>query len=134
MPVDPPRYTAFVDAASGSGKDSFTVAIAHVDGERTVLDVIRAHRPPFNPSAVVAECAALIKSYGLREATGDRFAAGFVLEGFRSNGIMYRPSERDRSAIYIDFLPLVNSGSVVLLETCPSCSASCGDWSEKARD
>jgi hypothetical protein len=43
------RYVSFVDAASGSGKDAFTVAIAHADGQRAVLDVVAARGPPVQP-------------------------------------------------------------------------------------
>jgi hypothetical protein len=112
----PPRYVSFTDSASGSGKDAFTVAVAHADGERAVLDVVRAWKPPFNPSGVIAEASDLLKRYGLRETCGDRFAAGFVLEGFRAHGIEYHASERDRSAIYLELLPAVNAGRVLLLD------------------
>ncbi|MBI3932394.1 MAG: hypothetical protein HY317_03185 [Acidobacteria bacterium] len=111
-PEDSPRpwYVSFVDAASGSGKDAFTAAVAHLVGERAVLDVVRAWRPPFNPSGVIGEAADLLKRYGLRETTGDRYAPGFVSEGFRAAGITYHASERDRSALYLELLPAVNAG------------------------
>jgi len=115
-PADGVPYVSFVDAASGSGKDSFTLAVAHLDGERAVLDVCRAWRPPFNPSGVIAEVADVLKAYGLTETNGDRYAPGFVSEAFRSQGVTYTASERDRSAIYIELLPLINSASVVLLD------------------
>lgn len=110
------RYHSFVDAASGSGKDAFTVAIAHLDRDRAVLDVVRAWRPPFNPTGVIAEAAELLKRYGLHQTSGDRYAPGFVAEGFRANDIRYEPSERDRSQIYLELLPLVNAGRALLLD------------------
>jgi hypothetical protein len=110
------RYTAFVDAASGSGKDAFTVAIAHLVKDRAVLDAVRAWKPPFNPSGAIAEAAVLLKTYRISEATGDRYAPGFVSEGFRAQTITYKPSERDRSTIYLDFLPMVNAAKVLLLD------------------
>lgn len=116
LPEASVRYESFTDAASGSGKDAFTVAIAHRDGERTVLDAVRAWAPPFNPSNAIGEAATLLRSYRLFETTGDRYAPGFVSEGFRSQGIQYYPSERDRSALYLDLLPLVNAGAVSLLD------------------
>lgn len=109
-------YTSFVDAASGSGQDAFAVGIAHADDDRVVMDCVRTWKPPFNPSGVIAECAELLKRYRLSETCGDRYAPGFVSEGFRLNGLHYRPSERDRSAIYLESLPLVNAGQVVLLD------------------
>lgn len=109
-------YVAFADAASGSGKDAFTVAVAHSEGERVLLDCCRAWEPPFNPSGVIAEVADVLRSYRVGTVTGDRYAAGFVQEGFRANSITYRSSERDRSALFLELLPLVNSGRAVLLD------------------
>ena len=110
------RYTSFIDAASGSGKDSFTVGICHEQSGRYVLDCVRAWRPPFNPSSVIAEASELLKRYRISETTGDRYAPGFVNEGFRQNQIHYRQSERDRSALYLELLPLVNAQQVLLLD------------------
>jgi hypothetical protein len=109
-------YRAGCDPASGSGKDSFTAAIAHDDHGMAVLDVLIEIRPPFNPSEAVAQIAAILKSYGLKEITGDRYSAGFVVELFAVNGITYRHSERDRSAIYADALPLFTSARARILD------------------
>lgn len=109
-------YLAFADAASGTGKDSFAVAVAHKDGERAALDAVRAWKPPFNPSGVIAEASDLLRDYGVREVTGDRYAPGFVSEHFRVHGIKYVFSEQDRSALYLGLLPYVNARSVVLIE------------------
>lgn len=110
------RYTSGTDVASGSGKDAFTVSVAHADGDRLVLDAIRIWHPPFNPSSVIAEAAIFLRSYRVSETTGDRYAPGFVNEGFSGYGICYRFSEHDRSAIYLEMLPLVNSQRAVLLD------------------
>lgn len=115
-PEPGPQYVGFTDPASGSGKDAFTIAVAHRVGERVLVDAVRAWKPPFNPSGAIAEAAALFKSYGLRETTGDRYAPGFVSEGFRSSGVTYRPTERDRSALYLDLVPIVNAGRALLLD------------------
>ena len=109
-------YVGFDDPASGSGTDAWTKAIAHRDGDRVVLDVLRASIPPFNPSGVIAESAAISKAYGLHATTGDRYAPGFVLEGFRAHGVTYAPSTQDRSALYLELLPLMNAGRVGLLD------------------
>lgn len=116
VPVPGSRYCAFADPAGGSGADSFTIAIAHLDGDRAVLDVVRAWSPPFNPSEAIDEAANLLRRYGLTECVGDRYGAGFNLEAFRNANIVYTPSERTRSELYLEFLPAVNSGSVVLLD------------------
>jgi hypothetical protein len=109
-------YVSFDDPASGSGADAWTKAIAHREGDRVVLDILRTWLPPFNPSGVVAESAALSKAFGLHATTGDRFAAGFVLEAFRACGVTYTPSPLDRSALYLELLPLVNAERVRLLD------------------
>jgi hypothetical protein len=116
QPSNRARYCAFADAASGSGKDSFAVGIAHQDGERTVLDVVRAWKPPFNPSGVIAEASDLLRRYRLWTVEGDRYAPGFVAEGFRAHGVTYRASSRTTSEQYLEALPMVNSGAVALLD------------------
>jgi hypothetical protein len=40
-------YVGFVDAAGGSGTDSMTMCIAHRDGERAIVDVLREVKPQF---------------------------------------------------------------------------------------
>lgn len=110
------NHSAFFDAASGTGSDRATLAIAHRDGELSVLDLARAWRPPFSPSAIIAEASDLLKRYGLHEIQGDRYAPGFVSELFRANGIRYLYSDLDRSGIYLEFLHQVNSGRVRLLD------------------
>jgi hypothetical protein len=84
--VRPPRqrvaYRAGVDAASGVGADSFALGIAHRDGNEAVLDVAFEIKPPFSPSEAIASCASLLKSYRLRSCVGDKYSAGFVMEGF----------------------------------------------------
>lgn len=51
------NYSAFVDPAGGSGKDSFTLAIAHKDKTTSmgVLDCIREMKPPFSPEQVAQD-------------------------------------------------------------------------------
>ena len=109
-------YVCFDDPASGSGTDAWTKAIAHRERERVVLDVLRTWTPPFNPSGVMAESAALSKAYGAHATSGDRYAPGFVLEGFRAHGVTYAPSTRDRSTLYLELLPLLNADRVRLLD------------------
>jgi len=115
-PASAMRYVGFVDAASGTGKDSLTLGIAHAEMDTAVLDLAHEIRPPFNPQTAITDACKLLKEYGCSEVTGDRYAAGFVVEAFRKNGIEYRYSERDRSAIYLEALPLFTSGRVRLLD------------------
>ncbi|MBI4605859.1 MAG: hypothetical protein HY721_28165 [Planctomycetes bacterium] len=112
-PADGVRYSAFVDPSGGS-RDAFTLAVAHRDGERVVVDCVRAWRPPFNPSGVVAEAAKVLKSYGVSRVVGDRYAGEWPREQFRSHGVQYELSALDRSGLYLELLPLVNAGRVEL--------------------
>src|SRR6266542_780141 len=109
------RYIAFADPSGGRG-DSFTAAIAHLEGDRAILDCLYERRAPFDPSTVVVEIAALLKSYRVPEVTGDRYAAEWVVSAFQKQAIRYRQSERDRSALYLDALPLFTSGRARLLD------------------
>lgn len=81
-----------------------------------MLDVCRAWRPPFNPSGVIAEIAELLLRYGLRTTRGDRYAPGFVAEGFRRHGVGYEPSDQDKSLLLLDLLPALNAGRVMVLD------------------
>lgn len=110
------RYHAFADPAGGSGKDSFTLAIGHVEDRIPTLDVIREWKPPFSPRAVIEECADLLKQYGIRKLTADRYAAEFVVEGFREHQINLEHSLKPKSQIYSEFLPLLNSKTCDLLD------------------
>jgi hypothetical protein len=108
-------YFAFVDPSGGSA-DSMTLAIAHAEGEITVLDAIREIRPPFSPKDVVAEFATLLKSYGITRVSGDRYAGEWPREQFRDHGVSYEPAESPKSDLYRDLLPLLNSRRVSLLD------------------
>ena len=110
-------YFGFLDP-SGGRSDSFTMAIAHrtQDG-KTVLDVIRERKPPFSPEAVVAEYAEMFKAYGIRQAESDRYAGEWPVESFRKQGIAVKPCERTASELYLEFLPLVSSGRVEILDS-----------------
>jgi hypothetical protein len=110
------RYVAFADA-SGGRVDSFTAAVAHATKDGiVVLDASLERKPPHNPTQVVEEIVALAKSYGCVGIVGDNYGAGLTVEMFARAGMKYTKSERDRSAIYLDMLPLFASGRVRLLD------------------
>jgi hypothetical protein len=116
LPPNGANYVAFCDPSGGSN-DSFALAIAHgsKDG-RGILDVIREQRPPFSPDAVVQEFTALLKRYGIMKVQGDRYGGDWPAERFRAHGMTYEQSERPKSQIYGELLPLLNSGRVELLD------------------
>jgi hypothetical protein len=109
-------YSAFTDPSGGSG-DSFGLAIAHRDtDDRGILDCVREIPAPFNPSDAIAELAQTLRDYGIREVTGDRYAGQFPTTLFAEHNITYVQSEKPKSDLYKEFLPLVNSERVELLD------------------
>ncbi len=109
-------YVAFVDA-SGGRHDRFAVAVASADPDgRAVLDAVWTWSPPFDPLAVVREVCDRLRPYRVGTVTGDRYGSGFVTEAFTAGGLRYLASDRDRSRVYLDTLPLVNAGQVRLLD------------------
>lgn len=114
-PVAGTRYHAFADP-SGGAADSFTLGIAHKEGETFVLDLLRGRRPPFDPGSVVAEYAAILKTYGLHKVMGDRYAAEWVTAAFREHGIVYENSEKPKSDLYLEAEPLFARGVLRLVE------------------
>lgn len=108
------RYHAFCDAASGTGKDSFALAVAHKDRESIVVDLVHEQRPPFNPQAAITECCSVLRTYGIRTISGDKYAPGFTADAFGRHGVHYRYSEQDKSQLYVEALPALVSGRVRL--------------------
>jgi hypothetical protein len=108
-------YVAFVEPSGGSS-DAMTLAIAHKEGETEILDAIRERRPPFSPESVVEEFASLIKEYRCARCYGDRYAGDWPAEQFRKRDVHLEPAEKSKSEIYVDVLPLINSGAVDLLD------------------
>lgn len=118
-------YVAFVDPSGGSA-DSMTLAIAHDEHGRAVLDAVRERRPPFSPEDVTQEFAELLTAYRLSGVYGDRYAGEWPRERFRTHGIDYWISEKPTSEIYRDFLPIMNSGKAELLDLPRLAAQLCG--------
>ena len=119
-------YVAFVDPSGGSSDiyDAWRSRIVDRAG-RGILDVIREVRPPFSPESVVEEFAEVLKSYGVSAVTGDRYAGEWPREQFRKNGIEYITSDKNKSDIYRELLPLLNGGKVELLDNARLVSQLC---------
>lgn len=114
-PANEVQYKAFADPSGGT-RDSFTLAIVHLEGLHAVVDAIREVRSPFSPDSVVQDFAELLKSYRVRDVYGDRYAAEWPRERFAVHGITYRPAEKPKSDLYRDFLPVLNGGRCRLLD------------------
>ena len=112
-------YFAFTDAALGTGKDSFSLCIAHRlddDVGTVVIDVLLERKPRFIPAQVVTEFADIVKSYGVSEISGDKTGGGFHFDEWARNGITYKPAEFTTSEAYLRALPIILAGSVRLLD------------------
>jgi hypothetical protein len=112
-PLQQHHYFAFTDPSGGSA-DSFTLAIAHKEGERVVIDAVREVKPPFSPEATINDFAILLKSYRINKVTGDKYAGEFPRELFRRRGVTYWTSDKSKSDLYRDLLPALNSGRILL--------------------
>ncbi|ABI56418.1 hypothetical protein ACN2MM_05980 [Alkalilimnicola ehrlichii MLHE-1] len=104
-------YTAFVDPAGG-GADEFTAAIGHREGERVVVDVLRARKG--TPAEIVAEYADLLKSYRITRAISDRYAGSWPADEFSRHGITVEQAAKPKSDLYRDMLASMNSARVEL--------------------
>ena len=86
------KYYAYVDAASGTGKDSYTLAIVHIEPDGTaVIDVVRERKPRFIPAQVIAEYSDLLASHRVTEVWGDNYAAGFHASEWRNHPATFLP-------------------------------------------
>ena len=63
---------------------------------------------------MISEFATLLKSYGCMKIFGDRYGGAFPVEQFQKRGIRYEVATKTKSEYYVDFLPMLNSGSVTL--------------------
>jgi hypothetical protein len=117
-PVDGVKYFAFLDAAEGSRSgDSMTLGIAHREGPRAVLSLIRVAEPPFSPGEVIANIfAPVLHDYSITKVSGDRHAIGFVSAALGLCGVTFEPTKLSKSELYGELLPLINTSMVELLD------------------
>jgi hypothetical protein len=109
------HYVGFVDPSGGSA-DSMTLAIAHKEGDKTILDCLREVKPPFQPELVTEEFCETLRQYKVTRIHGDRYAGEWPREQFKKRNIVYLPAETSKTDIYRDVLPLLNSRKISLLD------------------
>jgi hypothetical protein len=115
-PMGGVHYTAFCDPSGGSS-DSMTLAIAHRESAGVaVLDCVREVRAPFQPESAVEDFCRTLAQYRVTTVTGDRYGGEWPAEQFRKRNVHYLPSEKSKSDIYKDILPILNSGKCQLLD------------------
>ena len=106
------QYQAFADP-SGGGADEYVLAIGHLESDLVVVDALHARRGG-SPQAVTAEYASILKGYGVRHVTGDRYAGAWPGDEFKRHGIRYDAAPQPKSGLYQDALAALNSGRVEL--------------------
>ncbi len=121
--VRPPQpniqYFSFVDG-NGGRNDSFCAAVAHLENNIAVLDCLMEIRAGFgvkyDPDSAVPRIASMLKEYRCFSTTGDHYGAEWIVGSFKRNGIDYRSTDRNKSKIYCDALPLFTTGRARLLD------------------
>jgi hypothetical protein len=107
------RYSAFCDP-SGGRSDAYVIAICHREGERVIADVVRGVHAPFDPQSVTKEFAELAREYGCTKIVGDNYSADWVTTAWREAGLAYQLSEKNKSQIYLEALPLFTRSLISL--------------------
>ena len=109
------KYVGFTDPSGGSS-DSMTLAIAHEQKGRLIVDVVREQRAPFDPDATVKDFADTLRMYRVSTVWGDRYAGEWPRERFRAYGISYRVADHTKSELYQALLPRLNACTIELLD------------------
>src|SRR5262249_8196411 len=94
-------YTAC--SASSGARGLFQIRFSNIFTVKMMsrfFDCVRKVMPPFSLESLVAEYAALLKTYRIGSVRGDRYAGEWPREQFRKYGIDYLPSDKSKSELY----------------------------------
>src|SRR5260370_7319002 len=91
--------------------------VGHCEGDAAVVDGIIEIQPPFDPASAVAQIATTLKGYGITRTAGDRWGLGFVANEFQRHGITLEYSDKNRSDLYREALPIIRSKRARLLDS-----------------
>ena len=121
-------YHGFVDPSGGSGTDSMTLAVGHIDHAKqtVIVDAIREQRPPFSPEQVTQEFVSCSRATTSFKVIGDRYAGGYPPEQFGKFNILFEQAAKPKSELYGDLLPMINSCRIQLLDHPRLISQLCG--------
>ena len=131
LPPEPGvSYSAFVDP-SGGVSDSLTLAIGHLGRQGPSMRcACSTRRSRFGRRSIlkqaVAQCAALLRRYGVATITGDKYAGEWPRARFAEHGIEFEQSARPKSDLYRDLLPLLNARRLELLDHPRLAAQLCG--------
>ncbi len=111
---------------SGGRNDASVLCIAHKDGKTIIQDKEVVVPSPHNPNTAIGQFCEVLKRFGINRVTGDAYSAEFVVEAFKSHGIAYRKCDKNKSALYMEMLPLLTSERVELLDSKRLVKQLCG--------
>jgi hypothetical protein len=113
-PVRGRFYKAFTDPSGGVGRDSYTLAIAHREEGRFVIDCVRGtpSGQKFDPYEITRQYADCLKEHNISTVTGDKYAREWVASAWRAAGISYITSPLAKPEIYLETIPLFSRGLV----------------------
>jgi hypothetical protein len=57
-----------------------------------------------------------MKSYRVKKATGDKYSIGFVVSGYKDQGINFKPCELTKSDLFKELLPGIMTRQIMLLD------------------
>jgi hypothetical protein len=109
------RYFCFVDMSAGRS-DASCCAVAHVERDTVVVDMIRVFKSPHNPHVVVPLMAKDIARFGIRRIVGDNYAGEWVKGAWEQCGFRYEQCELPKSGLYLELLPRLCSERIQLLD------------------
>jgi hypothetical protein len=118
LPPNPDAfYVGFVDMSGGSADDA-TLAIAHREQNRTIIDLVVSQDGgiPFNPRTAVRKFVRALCTYRCDYVTGDNFAGNTFKLDFEADGISYRSSPLSKTELYEKLETAVNAGEIELPE------------------
>lgn len=115
VPKPKVRYFGFCDV-SGGKRDSAALCIGHKQDRTVIIDFLKEYKAPFSPYSVAGKMAKELRKFRLTRAVGDRYAAEFSVQAFKSHGISYRPSEKNKSELYLELIGPVCSREIELLD------------------
>ena len=89
-PLPGVTYYAYTDPSGGAESgDGYALCIAHKDGERCIIDLVKVRYGPFDPYKITRGYAALCQQYGITRIVGDNYAKEWVQSAWRDAGLVF---------------------------------------------
>ena len=109
------RYYGFCDPSGGSN-DVVDVGRSTQSWRHRCAGRDQRNKAAIQPRTGCGRVCEAITQLWTTLVYGDRYAGEWCREVFRRHRINYEPSDRPKSDLYRDLLPLINSGGVDLLD------------------